>query len=126
MTKDSALAAHWAGLAAQFQCPITHCSSFATAQFAMRRTLPEIVIIDLDTTQVEGWSFIRSLRGPEDEIEFPWIIGLQREVGVDEVDAAMGAGINEIVDKKTGLEGYKNALLEANSVHRENRLLNAS
>ncbi len=126
MTKDSELATHWGTLAAQSDCPITHCSSLATAQFAMNRTLPELVIIDLDSTEVEGWSFIRSLRGPTDEIEFPWIIGLQSEVGVEEVDAAMGAGINDIVDKKTGLEGYKSALIEANSVFLGNRLLSAS
>lgn len=122
LTDDHELAAHWVSLAEQSNCAVARCSELFAAQSALARILPETVVVDLDTTGEQGWTLIKSLRGAESDIDFPWIIGLQSNVGEDEVDAAMGAGINDIIPKDGGLDAFKKALSEADCVHHERKL----
>ncbi len=126
MTDDHELAAHWVSLAEQSNCDVTRCSELFAAQSTLARNLPETVVVDLDSNSEEGWSLIKSLRSSENEIDFPWIIGLQSNINTADVDAAMGVGINNIVSKDGGLDAFKEALREADCVCHERKLHNVA
>lgn len=121
MIAEAELAAHCLSLAEQSGYSVTRYSELSAARSALESKLPEAVVVDLDMANRDGWALIKTLRGNDHEIDFPWIIGLQETLGVTEVDAAMAAGVNDIVSKQGGLTAFEKALLEADCVHHERK-----
>lgn len=112
ITADQRMAAVWWSLA-------HHCGyevKLRTPNDPFLHEPADVVVIDLDAENFDGWGVVGTLRKAAGELENPWVIAMKAEVSDDDVDAAMAAGINELVGKAGGSEAYLATLQSADRV----------
>lgn len=73
----------------------------AEASTLMDRFVFDVVVVDLDSSEFDGLDAARTIRARHGELEWPWIIGSAVGLGPVDRDAAMAAGVNDLI-LKTG------------------------
>lgn len=94
VTQDHGVAGFWIALARRVGSRMQHTGTppLPTAACA------QIMVIDLEMRDWDGLHYVQKLRQATGSTELPWIIALKAEVGPDDVDDAMAAGCNDLLD----------------------------
>jgi CheY-like chemotaxis protein len=106
ISADAQFTALWLALAQRAGC------------FVIRRAPGEVpvdeavdlVVIDLDAPDFDAAACVAGLRAGTAELDLPWIIGVKTGIGEDDADAAMAAGMNDLVGRTGGAEVFLQAL----------------
>lgn len=109
VTADTKLTALWLSLAQRFGCAVIRRAPQETGIDEMA----DIAVIDLDAPGHDGLAAAAGLRAGTAEVDFPWIIGIKTGAKEGDVDAAMAAGMNDLVDRGGGADAFLGALESA-------------
>jgi CheY-like chemotaxis protein len=106
VTADAQFAALWLSLAERAGCFVTR----RPPDEQPFEEATDIAVIDLEAPDFDGLACVAQLRAGTAELDLPWIIGVKARINEDDADAAMAAGMNDLVDRAGGADRFLQAL----------------
>jgi CheY-like chemotaxis protein len=80
---------------------------------AMAQSEYDVILMDVQMPELDGFEATRRIRADERRREFPWIIALTAGVGSADREEARSAGMNDYVSKPLRPEALEAALARA-------------